>query len=156
MPFDGRPLIDAALGYALPVIAYYEGCAARVPNTELYVPYLCPAGYWTIGYGRLVSHDHPPITHSEALAFLNTDTLRHLRFALDLSPVLAAYPRRLAAITSFVFNLGPGAYRASTLRRRVNAEDWDGARVQIMRWVNAGGRPLRGLVLRRQAEAAML
>lgn len=156
MPFDGRSLIGEALGQALPVIAYYEGCAARVPGTGLFVPYLCPAGYWTIGYGRLVPRDHPPITEPEARLFLETDTLRHLRYALELSPVLAAHPQRLAAITSFVFNLGPGNYRASTLRRCVNAEDWEGARVQIVRWVRGGGRVLPGLVRRREAEAAML
>ncbi len=156
MPFDGRSLIGEALDQALPVIAYYEGCAARVPRTGLYVPYLCPAGYWTIGYGRLVPRDHPPITHGEARMFLETDTLRHLRYALEASPILACYPRRLAAITSFVFNLGAGAYRASTLRRCINAQDWDGARMQIVRWVRGGGKVLPGLVKRRQAEAELL
>jgi lysozyme len=156
MPFDGRSLIDEVLAHALPVIAYYEGCAARVPATGLFVPYLCPAGYWTIGYGRLVPREHPPITHGEAREFLKTDTVRHLRMAIELSPVLARYPQRFAAITSFVFNLGPGNYRASTLRRCVNAEDWPGARVQILRWVRGGGRVLPGLVRRREAEAAML
>ena len=156
MPRDGSTLLDDALGIALPLIAQFEGCHARVPRTSLYAPYICPAGWWTIGFGRLVPRDHPPITIAEARLFLETDALRHLRMAIEASPVLVSHPRRLAAITSFVFNLGPGNYRASTLRRCVDAEDWAGARVQIVRWVRGGGRVLPGLVRRREAEAALL
>jgi lysozyme len=38
----------------------------------------------------------------------------------------------------------------------VNAEDWDAAKEQILRWNKAGGRVLRGLTLRRMAEASLL
>ena len=65
-------------------------------------------------------------------------------------------PERLAAISDLAFNIGLGALRSSTLRRKVNAGDWDGAKRELMRWTRGGGRVLRGLVLRRQAEAALL
>lgn len=128
-----------------------------MPSSGLYVPYLCPAGHWTIGYGRLVARTHPAITHDEARAFLTLDTRRHAAQALRLSPGLAqAGAARAAAVVSFVFNLGQGAYAASTLRKRVDAGDWQGAADQAMRWVYGGGKVLRGLVLRRAAEAALL
>jgi lysozyme len=71
-------------------------------------------------------------------------------------PLAAADVSRGAAIADFTFNLGPGRLRASTLRRRVNKEDWDSAAREMRRWVYAGGKKLRGLVLRREVAALWL
>lgn len=153
-----HPTTAAALPIARDLlIARFEGCAARVPATGLFVPYLCPAGYWTIGFGRLVAREHQPITADEARAFLTLDALAHIAAAARLSPsLLTGTAGRLAAIGSFVFNLGAGAYAGSTLRRRVDAADWPRACDEIGRWTRGGGRVLRGLVLRRAAEAVFL
>ena len=62
----------------------------------------------------------------------------------------------LAALIDFVFNLGGGNLRASTLRRKINARDWAGARRELMKWIHGGGRVLPGLVARRGTEASML
>ena len=118
------------------------------------VPYLCPAGYWTIGYGILCAKDHPPITLEEGEAMLIAATPAYVAHALRLSPRLTG--DRLIAISDFIFNLGPTRYAASTLRRRVNDEDWPAARDEIRRWVFGGGRKLPGLIIRREAEAALL
>ncbi len=59
------------------------------------------------------------------------------------------------ALVSFTFNLGSGAFQRSTLRRKVNREEHDEAPEQFMRWVWAGGRRLRGLVKRREAEIGL-
>jgi lysozyme len=61
---------------------------------------------------------------------------------------------KLGAIADFCFNLGIGRLQTSTLRRRINQQDWPAAASELQRWVYAGGRKLRGLVLRREAEAA--
>jgi len=80
-----------------------------------------------------------------------------LRAALRYCPVLASEPEgRLAAIVDFTFNLGAGRLQTSTLRRRVNQRDWTGAAQELRRWVYGGGRLLRGLVLRREAEAVLI
>jgi lysozyme len=76
--------------------------------------------------------------------------------ALKASPVLATYPNRLAAINSFVYNCGGPRYRASTLRKRINEENWEAAKSELMKWTRGGGRVLPGLVKRRAAEAALL
>lgn len=129
-----------------------EGCHHVLPNGMI-APYLCPAGYPTQGWGIVVPNMNvPPITRAMADAILARETPRYMADALKLSPVLALYPRRLAAITSFVFNLGAPRYRSSTLRRRINAQDWLGASPEFDKWVFAGGVKLRGLVLRRAAE----
>lgn len=120
-------------------------------------PYLCPAGFWTIGYGVLCEQDRAPITLEEGEAELMRLLPVYVNDALRLSPVLhTESDGRLTAIADFVFNLGPTRYAASTLRRVVNAHDWGRAREEIKRWVWGGGRKLPGLVIRREAEAALL
>jgi lysozyme len=72
-------------------------------------PYVCPAGYWTIGYGHLCDPKHPPITKGEAEAYLAQDLKVALAATLRYCPVLATEPEnRLAAIVDFTFNLGAG------------------------------------------------
>lgn len=120
-------------------------------------PYVCPAGYWTIGYGHLCDPKHPPITEEEAEVYLAADIQTALVATLRYCPVLATEPEvRLAAIVDFTFNLGAGRLQTSTLRRRINQRDWLAAKAELMRWVRGGGVVLPGLVRRRQAEAPLL
>jgi len=120
-------------------------------------PYICPAGYPTIGYGHLCDPKHPPITKGEAEAYLAQDLKVALAATLRYCPVLTIEPAtRLAAIVDFTFNLGAGRLQASTLRRRINQRDWTGAATELRRWVYGGGKVLPGLVARRAAEAAWL
>ena len=121
------------------------------------VPYICPAGFWTIGYGHLCDPKHPPITEAEAEVYLARDLQTALAATLRYCPVLATEPEgRLAAIVDFTFNLGAGRLQTSTLRRRVNRRDWIAAGQELRRWVYGGGRMLPGLINRREAEAAQL
>lgn len=126
-------------------------------------PYLCPAGFATVGFGCIrypsglaVTLSDRPITKEEGYRYAWHELEACIRWAIKFSPNLASHPERLAAVSSFIFNLGPGAYRGSTFRRMVNAEEWEAAKIQIMRWNKAGGKVLRGLTLRRQAEAELL
>ena len=120
-------------------------------------PYICPAGYHTIGYGHLCDPKHPPITEAEAEVYLARDLQTALAATLRYCPVLATETEgRLAAIVDFTFNLGAGRLQTSTLRRRVNQRDWVAAGQELRRWVYGGGRVLPGLVARRGAEAALL
>ena len=121
------------------------------------VPYICPAGFWTIGYGHLCDPKHPPITEAEAEVYLARDLQTALAATLRYCPVLATEPEgRVAAIVDFTFNLGAGRLQTSTLRRRVNQRDWTTAASELRRWVYGGGKVLPGLVTRREAEAAWL
>ena len=121
------------------------------------VPYICPAGYWTIGYGHLCDLNHPPITEAEAEVYLARDLNTALVATLRHCPVLATESEeRLAAIVDFTFNLGAGRLQTSTLRRRVNLRDWAAAATELRRWVYGGGKVLPGLVKRRDAECQLL
>jgi lysozyme len=120
-------------------------------------PYICPAGYWTIGYGHLCDPKHPPITEAEAEIYLARDLHLALAATLRYCPVLATESEgRLAAIVDFTFNLGAGRLQSSTLRRRINQRDWSVAALELQRWVRGGGKILTGLVVRREAEAMLL
>ena len=62
---------------------------------------------------------------------------------------------RFDALGSFTFNLGAGALQRSTLRRKVNRQEHAAVPAEFGRWVWAGGRRLKGLVRRREAEAVL-
>lgn len=120
-------------------------------------PYICPAGYWTIGYGHLCDPKHPPIKEEEAEVYLARDLMTALNATLRYCPVLATGPEgRLAAIVDFTFNLGAGRLQTSTLRRRVNQRNWSAVAQELRRWIYGGGKVLPGLVARREAEAFLL
>lgn len=127
-------------------------------------PYLCPAGVPTIGYGstyyadgRKVTLEDAPMSEPDARALLMYE-LQHtyLPGALRQCPSLIADERKCNAIVDFCYNLGIGRLQTSTLKRKINAGDWEGAREQLMLWTRGGGKVLPGLVRRREAEKALL
>jgi lysozyme len=127
-------------------------------------PYLCPAGIPTIGYGstyyadgKKVTLNDPSISQKAANDLLMNE-LQHtyLPGALRNCPVLATDERKCNAIVDFCYNLGVGRLQTSTLKRKINAQDWDGAKEQLMLWTKGGGKVLPGLLKRRQAECALM
>lgn len=148
--------MDEALEITAELCKRFEGFRAK--------PYYCPAGVATIGYGATYYLDgstvqltDPPVTPEVATDLLMAQ-LRRQFFpgVIRLCPILITHPTRLAAIADFAFNLGLGRLQTSTLRRKVNAEDWGAAKEQLMRWTRAGGKILPGLVRRREAESRLL
>ena len=129
----------------------------RVGRDGLIYPYLCPANFWTQGYGLLCKKEDPPITVAEAERRLLAAVPVYVTGALSVCPNLRNLPPEvLGAFGDFTFNLGVAAFRSSTLARKVRAEDWPAVRQQLGRWVNGGGRVLPGLVRRRAAEWAVI
>ena len=148
--------MQEALDIAASLCRKFEGLRLR--------PYICPAGYPTIGYGTVykpdgtkVGLDHPPISKETAEEWLLTELQNnYLVGVLRASPILITKPKALGALTDFAYNLGVARYRASTLRRKINEGNWEAARHELMRWTRGGGRVLPGLVKRRKAELAFL
>ncbi|CAH0445222.1 lysozyme [Ralstonia pseudosolanacearum] len=143
---------------AIELAKHFEGFhrAPKVDPMRAH-PYVCPAGYWTIGFGHLCDPAHPPITLAQAEAYLAADLVTAFNATLRYCPVLATEPEgRLAAIVDFTFNLGAGRLQTSTLRRRINQRDWYAAANELRRWVYGGGKVLPGLAARREAEVALL
>jgi lysozyme len=144
---------------AVDLVKRFEGFH-RVPKNDPMRrahPYMCPAGFWTLGFGHLCKLDHPPITEAEAEIYLAQDLMTALTATLRYCPVLATESEfRLAAIVDFAFNLGAGRLQASTLRRRINQRDWKSAAQELRRWVYGSGKVLPGLVTRRIVESNLL
>ena len=133
-------------------------------------PYLCPAGVWTIGYGSTyyangdkVTKDDPSIDREYAERLLMHELVHtYAPGAIRQCPILLTVAikdkdwGKLNAIVDFCYNLGVGRLQTSTLKRKINQQDWDGAVEQLKLWVRGGGKVLRGLVIRRDAEAALM
>jgi lysozyme len=133
------------------LIRRFEGCHL--------MPYLCPAGVWTCGWGSTGPDVFPgrPWTQGYADRRLEADAQRFASGTLAACPTLATEPSaRLCAIADFAYNLGLGRLRGSTLRKRVNNRDWPAAQRELKKWVRGGGKILPGLVTRRAVEARML
>ena len=135
----------------LDLIKRFEGLPPEV--------YFCPGGWPTIGYGHVVREDERErfadgIDEATAEALLRRDVEIAERAVLRLIRV-PLEDGRFDALCSFAYNLGAGALQRSTLRRKVNREEHDAVPAEFGRWVWAGGRRLKGLVRRREAEAGL-
>lgn len=147
---------DDAITIAAMLCRRFEGLFLR--------PYVCPANVPTIGYGSTryengvrVSLTDPPITKQRAEALLFHELRKIQPTVLTLCPTLHLWGTAAqAAIIDFTFNLGTGRLKSSTLRKKINADDIDGTKLELKKWVRGGGRVLPGLVKRRAAESALL
>lgn len=145
---------------ALELITSFEGYLRRLPDGRA-APYLCPARVPTVGWGttfyedrRLVTLADAPITRERAYELLGFE-LAECEAAVDRLTLRRLPPLSRGALVSFTYNAGAGAYRASGLRRRVNAGDWGGVPAEFRKWRMGGGVVLPGLERRRQAEAEL-
>ena len=138
----------SAAGFAL--IQQFEGFSPT--------PYLCPAGFRTIGYGHLIREAElgrlTRVNEAEAGTLLVRD-VKIAEAAVGRFIAVALHPNQFDALVSFTFNLGAGALQRSRLRRVINRGEHGAVPAELMRWVWAGGKKQLGLVRRRAAEAAL-
>ena len=123
-------------------------------------PYVCPAGYWTQGYGSLrgldgnrVTLDTSPINKQQGQTLLRRDlSVAEKAVHVLVGPKLTS--NQFSACVSLVFNIGSGNFRASQIRQRLLREDHDGAADIWWQWRRGGParRILPGLVKRREME----
>lgn len=130
------------------LIRRFEGLRLRA--------YTCPAGVLTCGYGSTGPDINPDTvwTKEQAEMRMSSDAALYLSATRKFCPGQA--DDNLAALADFAYNLGCTRLKGSTLRRKINAGDMAGARIELAKWVRGGGRILPGLVARRAAEAALL
>lgn len=129
----------------LEIIKRFEGLELK--------SYLCPANVWTVGYGHTkTAKEGMDITESKAEELLRED-IRMFEEGVQKAVEVKLDQEQFDALVSFTFNVGLGAFRASTLRRKLNKSDYKGAANEFKKWKFANGRILSGLVRRRKAEA---
>lgn len=143
---------DDALVEAVALAIAFEGFSAK--------PYRCPAGVWSIGYGSThdaaylpIGPNTPPITPAQGKALMERD-MRNAMATIEVGVQVPLNPVQEGALMDFVYNVGMGAFRTSTMLRKLNAGDYHGAAAELDRWVYGGGKVLAGLVRRRAAERA--
>lgn len=136
----------------LRLIMQSEGCYLTA--------YKCPAGVLTIGYGHTSAagspevHPGQKITQDEAVAILKLDVLSFEHYVTE-SVKVPLTQNEFDALVSFVFNVGPGNFRKSSLLKKLNKGDKASVPAELLRWDRAGKKVLPGLTKRRQAEAAL-
>ena len=133
------------------LIAEFEGFSPK--------PYLDPIGIPTIGYGttfylnnKKVTMFDPPINESEARKLLSIVANKFGQQVQEITRELNQ--NQFDAVVSFVYNVGIGNYRKSTLLKKINANPCDASiAYEFRRWNKASGKVLKGLVNRRKKEA---
>ncbi len=137
---------------AIELIKRWEGFSGK--------PYICPAGHLTIGYGTIYTKEIAvkfglPLSEKYAEQLLTAE-LNSINLTLRKLIADGIYREltegRLSALLSFSYNLGTGAFQRSTLRSKLNRGEYEDAADEFLRWVYAGGKPLRGLLYRRMEE----
>jgi len=136
------------------LITSFEGFEPR--------PYLCSAKVPTIGFGttrypdgKKVALTDKEITRSQATLYLLHD-IKQFELSVDAMAVDTINQNQFNALVSFAYNLGSQSLKGSTLLKKVNENPNDQMILnEFMKWVNAGGKKIAGLVRRRKAEAEM-
>lgn len=120
--------------------------------------YKCPAGKDTIGHGHVIQaserHLYEPITQSVAESLLKVDVQYFAEKVTKLIKV-GLTDSELAAIISFVYNIGVGAFKTSTMLKLINNGDKTQACFEFSKWVYVKGKKSKGLINRRVSEAKM-
>jgi len=127
------------------LIKHFEGCELEA--------YKCAAGVWTIGYGHIKGVTSDSVITQEQAEQMLVEELNEYEGYINNMVTTPLSQNQFDALVSWVYNLGGGNLKASTLLKVVNSGEFDGVPAQIMRWNKAGGKVLEGLTRRRQAEA---
>ncbi|OCJ30593.1 lysozyme [Serratia sp. 14-2641] len=107
---------------------------------------------WTIGWGHTKGvKPGDQITQAQAEAFLRED-LAVFEAAVSSAIKRSMTQNQFDAMVSLAFNIGGASFASSTLVKKFNAGDVQGAADQFPRWKNANGKEMKGLVRRRAAE----
>lgn len=137
-------MVDAIIGIAMELIMIFEGFSPT--------PYDCPGGFRTIGYGHVLrdyEHKIREVTEEEAREMLRKDCLFVLGRVQKLVKVELTV-NQMAALVSFCYNVGCGAFYKSTMRKKINTGK--PAADEFLRWDKISNKKLTGLTLRRRAE----
>jgi len=134
------------------VLHHYEGC-----ELEAYPDPATGGDPWTIGWGNTGPDVKPGlcITQDEADAMFTQRLAKEFEPGVGVILRLPVTQGQFDACVCLAYNIGLGAFRASTLVRKFNAGDIDGAADQFPRWSKAAGQSMKGLRKRRAAERAL-
>lgn len=129
---------------AVMMIIGFESCRLK--------PYQCSAGRWTDGIGNTINVEPGKTITEHKAARQLVDHLSKLERRL-VKVVTVDTPQHVwDALTSFAYNVGISATSKSTLMKKLNSGDTEGACLEMSEWVYSKGKKLNGLVDRREVE----
>jgi lysozyme len=142
----------------LALIKKFEGFSSKPYNDPASGGLPITIGWGSTRYadGTKVTLKDPAITKEQAdILFLQT--IKQYELAVDAFCRDDINQNQFDSLVSFAYNLGVNALKTSTLLKKVNANPNDvvGIAQQFNKWVNANGKPLKGLILRRAEEAEL-
>ena len=128
---------------------------ADVEGNKLH-SYLDTGGVWTIGVGHTSDKwfqvkEGQQITYDKSIQLLKIDVEEAEDAIIELVKVPLTQ-NQFDALVSFVFNIGAGAFANSTMLRKLNEKDYEGAAAQFPRWNKDNGKVINGLTKRRLLE----
>jgi lysozyme len=150
---EDRTLTDAGAN----LVKHFEGC--KEPHEGKFKAYKCPAGVLTIGWGHTNHHGRKFDTTTRWTAehcheaFL--EDMEGFEVAVRRLVTVPLEPWQFDALVSFTYNCGEGNLSKSTLLKKVNAGDFEGAALEFHKWNKGGGKVLPGLTRRRASEALL-
>lgn len=110
---------------------------------------------WTIGYGHTGGVRRGDVCdEAQADYWLRQDVKTAVSAVQDYVAV-PVNQNQFDALVDFVYNVGSGNFAKSTLLKKLNAGDYEGAANEFPRWNKAGGKVMAGLTRRREAEKAL-
>jgi len=159
LPTSNKPVYSKPAYTPAPVKDISQQGIDFIASKEGFIPhtYIDQAGYPTIGYGHKVKSGEifTSLTKAQARQLLEQDVTLAVA-AINKYVKVALNQNQFDALTSFVFNIGQGAFARSTLLRKLNAGDYTSAAQEFERWkyITSHGQKLvsNGLVNRRNAE----
>ena len=117
--------------------------------------YQCSAGIWTIGYGHTYKVKRGDIITKEKAELLLRNDLGFTENKIEELVKVPINQNQFDALVSLAFNIGVGAFNTSTLLRKLNTGDYEGAASEFPKWRKAKGIVVEGLVKRREKEQAL-
>jgi len=141
--------VKDALEILVKLLMQFEGCRLTA--------YRDVAGVLTIGWGETQGVKPGMVwTQAQADAVLRMRVSQFLLGVYHRAPMLwLEPPERAAACTSLAYNIGLGAFNASTVKRKTNDGLWTEAAKAFLLWNKSGGRVWNGLTNRRKRESEL-
>ena len=143
-----------ATNKALDIIKHYESFFSK--------PYLCPRGIPTIGYGSTyyengtkVTLNDAPITEQRANELMQYKVDNEFGAFINQVVKTTLNQNQFDALVSFVYNIGIGEFKTSTILKLLNVGDFKSAADEFPKWNKSGGKVLNGLVSRRKSEQGL-
>ena len=114
-------------------------------------------GVWTIGFGTIKYPNGVRVkkgdtcTLEQAKEYMRHDLIE-FEYTVNSSVKVPLNQNQFDALVSLAYNIGSSAFKSSTLVKKLNTGDYQGAADQFNVWINAGGKRMQGLVNRRDKE----